>query len=173
MQLNSRGEHAGASLRKQSAEELPGRRGRLEIQRWQLAVRSGVPGVVWAALFPDEPGSVKTSLPGDGSKFAKSFMSDGKNGAKTSEDLANQPLFQGAGCETCSHTGFRGRAGIYEFLPVSDQIKPLILERASAGAIKESGVQQGMRTLRDDGWRSVREGTTTVAEVVRVTQDEV
>ncbi len=79
----------------------------------------------------------------------------------------------GRGCEECAGTGYRGRAGIYEFLPVSDQIKPLILERASAGAIKEAGVQQGMRTLRDDGWRSVRNGTTTVAEVVRVSQDEV
>jgi general secretion pathway protein E len=79
----------------------------------------------------------------------------------------------GRGCEECAHTGYRGRAGIYEFLPVSDQIKALILERASAGAIKELAVQQGMRTLRDDGWRSVRCGTTTVPEVVRVTQEEV
>jgi type IV pilus assembly protein PilB len=79
----------------------------------------------------------------------------------------------GRGCEECASTGYRGRAGIYEFLPVSDQIKALILERASAGIIKENAVQQGMRTLRDDGWRSVRIGTTTVAEVVRVTQEEV
>src|SRR5262245_16414462 len=79
----------------------------------------------------------------------------------------------GRGCEECAGTGYRGRAGIYEFLPVSDQIKPLILERASAGVIKESAVQQGMRTLRDDGWRAVRAGMTTVAEVVRVSQDEV
>jgi general secretion pathway protein E len=79
----------------------------------------------------------------------------------------------GRGCEECAGTGYRGRAGIYEFLPVSDQIKPLILERASAGTIKESAVQQGMRTLRDDGWRAVRAGLTTVAEVVRVSQDEV
>jgi general secretion pathway protein E len=56
---------------------------------------------------------------------------------------------------------------------VTDQIKGHILERASAGVIKEAAIQQGMRTLRDDGWRSVRNGTTTVAEVVRVTQEEV
>jgi general secretion pathway protein E len=79
----------------------------------------------------------------------------------------------GRGCEECAHTGYRGRAGIYEFLPVTDQIKAHILERASAGTIKDTAVKQGMRTLRDDGWRSVRTGTTTVAEVVRVTQDEV
>jgi general secretion pathway protein E len=79
----------------------------------------------------------------------------------------------GPGCEECASTGYRGRAGIYEFLPVTDQIKGHILERASAGVIKEAAIQQGMRTLRDDGWRSVRNGTTTVAEVVRVTQEEV
>jgi general secretion pathway protein E len=79
----------------------------------------------------------------------------------------------GSGCEECANTGYRGRAGIYEFLPVTDAVKGHILERASAGVIKETAVKQGMRTLRDDGWRSVREGTTTVAEVVRVTQEEV
>ena len=79
----------------------------------------------------------------------------------------------GRGCEECAQTGYHGRAGIYEFLPVSDEIKTLVLERASAGKVKEAAVQQGMRALRDDGWRSVRNGTTTVAEVVRVTQDEI
>jgi general secretion pathway protein E len=79
----------------------------------------------------------------------------------------------GRGCEDCANTGYRGRAGIYEFLPVSDEIKALILERASAGKVKDAAIQQGMRTLRDDGWRSVRTGVTTVAEVVRVTQEEV
>jgi general secretion pathway protein E len=79
----------------------------------------------------------------------------------------------GRGCEECANTGYHGRAGIFEFLPVTDQVKALILERASAGVIKDLAVKQGMRTLRDDGWRSVRDGTTTVAEVVRVTQEEV
>ncbi len=80
---------------------------------------------------------------------------------------------EGRGCEECSFTGYRGRRGIYEFLPVGDVIKPLILERASAGVIKDLAVKQGMRTLRDDGWRNVRNGITTVAEVVRVTQEEI
>ena len=56
---------------------------------------------------------------------------------------------------------------------MTDVVKSLILERASAGRIKEAAVKQGMRTLRDDGWRTVREGLTTVAEVVRVSQEEV
>jgi general secretion pathway protein E len=80
---------------------------------------------------------------------------------------------EGRGCEYCARTGYRGRSGIYEFLPMTDTIKELILERGSSGQIKDSAVKQGMRTLRDDGWRSVRKGVTTVAEVVRVTQEEV
>jgi general secretion pathway protein E len=82
-------------------------------------------------------------------------------------------VMEGAGCEECAGTGYRGRAGIYELLTVSDQVKQLILQRASAGQIRDAGVKQGMRTLREDGWRTVREGMTSVGEVVRVTQDEV
>jgi len=80
---------------------------------------------------------------------------------------------EGTGCEECAQTGYRGRAGIYELLPVTDTVKGLILERASSGLVKDAAVKQGMRTLRDDGWRTVRTGVTTVAEVVRVTQEEI
>jgi len=52
-------------------------------------------------------------------------------------------------------------------------IRPLILKRSSADMLKDAAVQQGMRTLREDGWHKVRTGVTTVAEVVRVTQEEV
>src|SRR5207249_388848 len=72
-----------------------------------------------------------------------------------------------------AHTGHRGRLGIFELLPVNEVIRPLILERSSAGTIKDAAVQRGMRTLREDGWHKVRTGVTTVAEVVRVTQEEV
>jgi general secretion pathway protein E len=82
-------------------------------------------------------------------------------------------IYEGAGCEECSQTGYRGRGGIYELLLVSDAVRQLILSRSSADAIRDAAIKQGMRTLRDDGWRTVREGVTTVAEVVRVTQEEV
>ncbi len=81
--------------------------------------------------------------------------------------------FEGAGCEECSRTGYRGRAGIYELLVMSDAVRQLILKRSSADVIRDAAVGEGMRTLRDDGWRQVRAGLTTVAEVVRVTQEEV
>jgi general secretion pathway protein E len=82
-------------------------------------------------------------------------------------------VYEGSGCEECSQTGYRGRSGIYELLQVGDPIRQLILKRSSADAVKDAAVRQGMRTLRDDGWQKVRTGVTTVAEVVRVTQEEV
>jgi general secretion pathway protein E len=80
---------------------------------------------------------------------------------------------EGKGCEECSQTGYRGRSGIYELLLVNEVVRPLILKRSSADIIRDAAVQQGMRTLREDGWHKVRTGVTTVAEVVRVTQEEV
>ncbi len=87
------------------------------------------------------------------------------------ERLAGVALHEGAGCEECSFTGYRGRAGIYELLPIDDPIRNLILKHASADMIRDEAIRLGMRTLRDDGWRSVREGVTTVAEIIRVTRD--
>jgi general secretion pathway protein E len=81
-------------------------------------------------------------------------------------------VLEGRGCEECSQTGYRGRAGIYELLLMSDTVRGLILKRASADVIKDASVKQGMRTLREDGWQKVRAGVTTVGEVVRVTQEE-
>jgi general secretion pathway protein E len=82
-------------------------------------------------------------------------------------------VYEGRGCEECANTGYRGRCGIYELLLVNDTVRQLVLKRSSADVIRDAAVAQGMRTLRDDGWQKVRSGITTVAEVVRVTQEEV
>src|SRR5262245_21820804 len=82
-------------------------------------------------------------------------------------------VYEGKGCEECANTGYRGRQGIYELLLVSDQVRQLILKRSSSDIIRDAAVKLGMRTLREDGWRTVRDGATTVSEVVRVTQEEV
>ncbi len=79
--------------------------------------------------------------------------------------------YEAGECEDCAMTGYRGRDGIFEFLPVDESIRQLILKRSSADIIKEQAVSGGMRPLRDDGWRKVAEGGTTVSEVMRVTQD--
>jgi general secretion pathway protein E len=81
-------------------------------------------------------------------------------------------IYETRGCDECSGTGYRGRCGIYEFLPVGDEVRDLILKRSSADAIKTEAVRLGMRTLREDGWIKVRNGVSSVAELLRVTQEE-
>jgi len=87
---------------------------------------------------------------------------------------ANIPdsLYRGRGCRECQGTGYRGRTGVFELMLVSEGIRTLILEHASAGEIRKLATAQGMKSLRDDGWRHVLQGRTTIEEVLRVTKDE-
>jgi len=87
-------------------------------------------------------------------------------------DQAPPVLFWGRGCRECQGTGYHGRTGIFETMLVTTEIRSMIIERASAGEIRKVAAQQGMRSLREDGWRLVRSGRTTVEEVLRVTKDE-
>jgi general secretion pathway protein E len=90
----------------------------------------------------------------------------------SSEALRDLRIVRGRGCERCANTGYKGRSGIYELLPVNDEIRQLILSRADSKTIKEKGRSHGMRTLRESGWVKVRECATTISEVLRVTQVE-
>jgi len=72
------------------------------------------------------------------------------------------------GCAACSNTGYRGRMGLYEVMPMTEEIERLTVERASAESIKAVAIQQGMITLRDDGLEKVRMGITSIEEVARV-----
>jgi general secretion pathway protein E len=87
-------------------------------------------------------------------------------------DLKTSLLYRGRGCDECTRTGFRGRIGIYEFLPVDEETRKVVLSKTDSNQIKDQAVKRGMRTLREDGWKKVREGVTTVSEVFRVTQEE-
>jgi general secretion pathway protein E len=86
--------------------------------------------------------------------------------------LADLSIIDVRGCEKCSHTGYWGRAGIFEFLEVTDQVQRLILEKKDSNMIKEEARKGGMRTLREDGWMKVKHGVTTISEVLRVTKEE-
>jgi type IV pilus assembly protein PilB len=77
--------------------------------------------------------------------------------------------FDAVGCSRCAGTGYRGRVGVYEVMTVSEQIRALILERASVDAMVAVATREGMRRLRDDGLDKVREGLTSIAEVERMT----
>ena len=82
-------------------------------------------------------------------------------------------LYRGRGCEECMGTGYHGRTGIYEILIVDDEIRNCITSSSDSSAIKRKAMAAGMDTLRDDGFRKVLGGITTVPEVLRVTQEEI
>jgi general secretion pathway protein E len=84
--------------------------------------------------------------------------------------VAEGDLCLGKGCDACGGTGYRGRMGIFELLPVDEEIKDLILARADAGAIRARAVARGMVLLREDGWDKTRRGIVTIEEVLRVTR---
>jgi type IV pilus assembly protein PilB len=77
--------------------------------------------------------------------------------------------FEPRGCPDCADTGFRGRQGLYEVMPVTPNVRDLILDRAPSSAIKRKAVEEGMLTLRMDGVLKVREGITPAAEVLKET----
>src|ERR1041385_3550898 len=81
---------------------------------------------------------------------------------------------RGAGCEQCRQTGYQGRAAIYEICLITEPMRRLVMQKRDGGELKQCAVSEGMETLRQDGWRRVAQGKTTIEEVVRVTQtDEV
>ncbi len=87
------------------------------------------------------------------------------------DDARDAQFREGSGCDACRHTGYRGRLAIYEILPFSQPIKELTVERATSTAIKRKGCELGMQTLRDSGWLRVKNGLTTIEDVLRVTSD--
>lgn len=87
-------------------------------------------------------------------------------------DLVPPVLYRGAGCRACQNTGFRGRQGVFEMMAISDDVRSLILKRSPNHEIRRVATQQGMRSLREDGWRIVREGRTTIDELMQNTKDE-
>ena len=77
-------------------------------------------------------------------------------------------LFRPVGCPACSKTGFRGRLGVYEVMPVAEEIERMVVDRASTDDIRRSANDDGMITLREDGMEKVRMGITSIEEVLRV-----
>lgn len=87
-------------------------------------------------------------------------------------EIVPDVLYQGGGCRRCQNTGYRGRQGVFELMVISDEIRSLVLQRAPSYELRKVANRQGMSSLRDDGWRVIREGRTTVDEVLRNTKDE-
>jgi general secretion pathway protein E len=88
------------------------------------------------------------------------------------EDLQGRQFFRPIGCPACMETGYAGRTGIHEVLVVTDEVRAELMKGADASTIKKIAQKQGMKSLRDDAANKVLQGITTVAEVLRVTQEE-
>ncbi len=86
------------------------------------------------------------------------------------KDLADGKFMKGQGCRKCLNEGYYGRTGIFELLIIDEEIRELILKRASSSDIKKAGLKKGMKTLRMDGIEKIKKGLTTIQEVLRVTQ---
>jgi type IV pilus assembly protein PilB len=81
---------------------------------------------------------------------------------------AGGTLFGPVGCQACSQTGYRGRMALHEIMPVTEQIERLTVDRASSAEIGRVAREQGMLTLREDGWAKCLEGWTSIEEILRV-----
>ena len=116
-------------------------------------------------------------------RLVRSLCSDCKEAFVPSEDMVEDlqlarfatgghiVLHRAVGCEQCGGSGYMGRTGITEFMPISDEIRSLIMKHAVAGELRAQAVREGMRTLYEDGLRKVVEGVTTLEEVLRVTRE--
>ena len=90
---------------------------------------------------------------------------------KLLEDKKEIKLVRGKKCQACNNTGYRGRVGIFEVLPVTEKIARLILERSASGEIGKASLEEGMVTMKQDGYLKAIEGITTLEEVLRVAQE--
>ena len=95
-------------------------------------------------------------------------------GAVPKEIAAASPgarIYTAQGCAACKQSGYSGRTGIYELVTVDDQLRRLIHDRAAEQALRDHAIAQGMKPLREDGWRWVAQGMTSPEEVLRVTRE--
>ena len=76
------------------------------------------------------------------------------------------------GCKECRGRGYKGRIGIFEVLLMTEELRAMALKQASTSEIRRLAIQLGMKSLREDGWRKVAAGLTTVEEVIRLTQED-
>lgn len=87
-------------------------------------------------------------------------------------ELGGAKLYRGTGCRNCQRSGYRGRHGVFEMMRVTDEVRSLILRRSPSQDIRHAANRDGMRSLRQDAWRLVRAGLTTIEEAISNTKDE-
>ena len=82
-------------------------------------------------------------------------------------EAPNIQIYRGRGCDECNQRGYRGRIGIYEVMVVGEDVRELILSGASAVELRRKAIEEGMISLRQSGLQKIRDGITTIEEVVR------
>ena len=87
------------------------------------------------------------------------------------EDAARHVFYRGAGCHKCNRTGYRGRVGIYQVMPITEEIQRIILRDGSALEIAEQAKREGVRSLREAGLYKAKLGLTSLEEVLAVTNE--
>ena len=87
----------------------------------------------------------------------------------TRKDIGDRKFYFGSGCEECSNSGYRGRTGLFEMIKVTDSFREMINSGAATLVLRQQAIEQGMRTLREDGLRSIFDGESTVEEVLKYT----
>jgi len=88
------------------------------------------------------------------------------------DEVKSFTVYKGKGCPICNNTGYKGRLGLYEVMPMKEEIKELVLSRASTSEVKKEAMRLGMKTLRQSGIMKIKTGMTTVEEVLRSTIDD-
>ena len=88
------------------------------------------------------------------------------------DEVKSFQVYKGKGCPICNNTGYKGRIGLYEVMPMKEEVKELVLSRASTSEIKKEAIRLGMKTLRQSGIMKIKEGVTTVEEIFRSTIED-
>jgi general secretion pathway protein E/type IV pilus assembly protein PilB len=129
-------------------------------------VASTVEGIMAQRLLRTICPECKVAYHPEHADLPSDFPKETKNGERLT-------LWKGMGCRSCRQTGFRGRTGIHELLVTGEETRELVVQRVNAGVIRNEAVKHGMITLRQDGWRKVLQGFTTVDEVARMTAGDI
>lgn len=88
------------------------------------------------------------------------------------DEVKSFQIYKGKGCSICNNTGYKGRLGLYEVMPMKEEVKELVLSRASNSEIKKEAIRLGMKTLRQSGVTKIKDGVTTIEEVLRSTIED-
>ncbi|PIV24912.1 MAG: type IV-A pilus assembly ATPase PilB [Deltaproteobacteria bacterium CG_4_8_14_3_um_filter_45_9] len=88
------------------------------------------------------------------------------------DEVKSFQVYKGKGCPICNNTGYKGRIGLYEVMPMREEVKELVLSRASTSEIKKEAMRLGMKTLRQSGVMKIKDGVTTIEEVLRSTIED-